>query len=69
MDCTIYVTKTKALVSCAHSVQLMCALIFKYAKGRLSHGAAKTIDKSEFRGIVAIFHLKDIYKNVSNVIL
>ena len=69
MDCTIYVTKTKALVSCALTVRLICAFIFEYAKSRLSHGAAQTIDTSEFHGIVAIFHLRDMYTNTSKLVI
>ena len=31
-DCTICVAKTKALISCAVTVQLICAFVFAYAK-------------------------------------
>ena len=31
-DCTIHVTKTKALISCAVTVQLICVFVFVYAK-------------------------------------
>ena len=31
-DCTICVAKTKALVSCAVTAQLICAIVFAYAK-------------------------------------
>ena len=31
-DCTIYVAKTKALISCAVTAQLVCAFVFAYAK-------------------------------------
>ena len=40
-DCTIYVAKTKALISCAVSTQLICAFVFAYAKRRLSHDGAQ----------------------------
>ena len=30
-DCTIYVGKTKALISCRVSVQLICIFVFGYA--------------------------------------
>ena len=33
-DCTINIAKTKALISCAVTVQLICPLIFAYAKCR-----------------------------------
>ena len=35
-DCTIYVAKTRALSSCAVSAQLICALVFPYAKLKAS---------------------------------
>ena len=31
-DCTIYVAKTKALISCAVTAKLTCAFVFPYAK-------------------------------------
>ena len=31
-DCTVYVAKTKALISCAVTAQLICAFIFAYVK-------------------------------------
>ena len=31
-DCTIYVAKTKVLISCAVTMQLICAYVFAYAK-------------------------------------
>ena len=42
MNCTTYFTvaKTKALISCAATVQLICASVFAYAKSRFSHDAA-----------------------------
>ena len=33
MDCSVYVAK-KALISCAITVQLICAFVFAYAKSR-----------------------------------
>ena len=30
-DCTIYVAKTKALISCAVTAQLICVFVFAYA--------------------------------------
>ena len=41
MDCTVYVAKTKALISCAVTVQLICAFVFAYAESRFSHEAAQ----------------------------
>ena len=34
-DCTIYVAKPKALISCTGTVQLICAFVFAYTKGFL----------------------------------
>ena len=34
--CTIYVAKTKALISCAVTMQLIWAFVFAYAKSRFS---------------------------------
>ena len=38
--CTIRVPKTKALISCAVTAQLICAFVFAYAKIQFSHVAA-----------------------------
>ena len=40
MDCTICVAKTKALISFAVTVKLICVFVFTYAKIRFSHDAA-----------------------------
>ena len=37
---TIRVVKTKALISCAVTAQLICAFVFAYAKYWFSHNAA-----------------------------
>ena len=48
-DCAIHVAKTKALISCTVTVQLICAsvtpqliwtFVFAYTKSRFSHEAA-----------------------------
>ena len=39
-DCTIYVAKTKALISFAVTAKLICVFVFAYAKCWFSHGAA-----------------------------
>ena len=43
-DCTIYVAKTKALISCGLTPQLNCGFVFAYTnaytKSRFSHDAA-----------------------------
>ena len=40
-DCTIYVAKTKALISFAVTAKLICVFVFAYAKIRFSHGEAQ----------------------------
>ena len=42
-DCTIYVAKTKALISCAVTAQLICVFVFAFAKSRFSHNEAHII--------------------------
>ena len=39
-DCTIYLAKTKALISFAITAKLICVFVFAYAKSRFSHDAA-----------------------------
>ena len=39
-DCTNYVAKTKELISCAVTAQLICAFVFAYANSRFSYDAA-----------------------------
>ena len=36
----LYVSKGKAIISCKVSTQLVCILVFIYAKSRFSHEAA-----------------------------
>ena len=43
MDCTIYVVKTKALISLVVTAKLICVFVFAYAKSRFSHDAAHLI--------------------------
>ena len=38
-DCTVFVVRTKALISCSVTVQLICAIIYAYAL-RFSHNVA-----------------------------
>ena len=40
-DCTIYVAKTKALISFAVIAKLICVFVFAYAKCFFSHDAAQ----------------------------
>ena len=39
-DCTIYVAKTKTLISFAVTAKLICVFVFAYAKWWFSHEAA-----------------------------
>ena len=39
-DCTIYVAKTKSLISFAVTAKLICVFVFAYAKSLFSHDAA-----------------------------
>ena len=41
ITCTIFVAKTKALISCAVTAQLICGFVFAYAKRRFSYVAAQ----------------------------
>ena len=41
-DCTICVSKTKALIGYKLTAQLICALVFAYAKIRFYHDGAHT---------------------------
>ena len=48
-DCTTYVAKTKALISCAVVAALLIgAFVFAYAKSRLSHDAAQMVLQTEW---------------------
>ena len=40
MDCTIRAAKTKALISCAITAQLICGFVFAYADCLFSHAVA-----------------------------
>ena len=43
MDCTIYVAKTKALISCAVTAHLIWVFVFSKVKSRFSHDAIQLI--------------------------
>ena len=72
MNCSIYVAKTKALISCAVTVQLICVFVFAYAKSRFSHDVAQLIcstsvgpDSSVYE--IQLKHLIDpLYTNQHN---
>ena len=40
-DCTIYIAKTKALISFAITAKLICVFVFAYAKSRFSRDEAQ----------------------------
>ena len=50
MDCIICIAKTKALISCAFTAQLICVFVFVYAKIRFSH-TEPHMDKDDFNGL------------------
>ena len=43
VDSTIYVVKTKALISCPVTVRLICVFVFAYVKSRLSNDAVLSV--------------------------
>ena len=45
-DCTIRVAKTKALISCAVTAQLICVFVFAYANCWFSHAQALIKDQN-----------------------
>ena len=47
-DCTIYVAKAKALISCAVSAQLICPFVLAYVKCRVSHDATQSYQAQWF---------------------
>ena len=40
---SIYIAKTKAMISYAVTAKLICVFVFAYAKSRFSHDAAHTL--------------------------
>ena len=48
MDCTNYVKKTKVLISCSVTMELICALVFAYAKIRFPQDAAQILGLIQF---------------------
>ena len=59
MDCSIYVAKTKALIGCMVTAQLICAYVFVYAKSIFSQDVAHLIlNFYRFHSMNKIRHLK-----------
>ena len=58
-DCTIFLVKTKALIICMVTVQLICAFVFAYAKNRSSHDSARILlHVSAHVVLFLLFHCK-----------
>ena len=53
---TFCMAKTKALISCAITAQLICTFVFAYAKSRFSHEAAHMYE-TEYSGIILFYLL------------
>ena len=53
-DCTIYVAKTKALISFPFTAKLICVFVFAYAKSLFYHDAAHIV-KLGFTGVFFFF--------------
>ena len=67
MDCTIYVVKTKGLISCAVSVQLSCPFVFAYAKIKFSHDTV--VGACCYIGPSTISHNKEFYIDMTKIII
>ena len=60
-DCSINVVKTKALISFAVTVKLICVFVFAYAKSRFSHDVAHYFNKAADK-----LWLQTVVTNVTN---
>ena len=56
-NCTIFVSKTKALISFAVTAKLICVFFSAYAKSRFSHDAAQIVLK-QARGSYSNLYMK-----------
>ena len=56
MNCTIRVAKTKALIRCAVTAQLICGFVFAHAKIRVSHDAAQITYSTLYYFFLSLFH-------------
>ena len=54
MPCTIYVAKTKALISFAVTTKLICVFVFTYAKSQFSHDEAHNIKEVNSKGQIRL---------------
>ena len=60
----MYVAKTRALISCVVTAQLICVFVFAYAKNRFSHDAAHILwilDKN--LKIILFLSIRGMFKN------
>ena len=60
----MYVAKTRALISCVVTAQLICVFVFAYAKTRFSHDAAHILwilDKN--LKIILFLSIRGMFKN------
>ena len=57
MDCTIYVAKTKTLISFAVTAKLICVFVFAYAKCLFSYDGAQII-------LAAINFCNFVFRNI-----
>ena len=53
MNCTVYVAKTKALISFAVTAKLICVFVFAYAKRWISHDVAQVL--SDQRVLIIVY--------------
>ena len=58
MDCTIYVAKTKALISFAVTAKLICVFVFAYAKADFLMARLKCIYALTFEHKASFLHNK-----------
>ena len=66
MECTISVAKTKALISCTVTAQLICTFVFAYAKNRFSNDMIYFVFQSNYEvGIVRQFTFSSSLQRMS----
>ena len=58
MYCYYYAAKTKALISCAITAQLICTFVFAYLKSRFSHDAAHETSVQTFANFESLYNCK-----------
>ena len=73
-DHTIYEVKTKVMISCAVTVQLICVFVFAYAKSQFSHDTAHKVSFCILiKALVASCHPVFVFikklKDVNNLLI